>query len=151
MPANRRVDITLKRVNRNGRVYHVLTVDPMDSALRSLIYNEQLVWKASGASIVLDFVKNGTPFASANYNGLDGQDVPTGVTTGTTQRSYDYTMTLTPSDGGPLITIDPRVDVDDTTPPPIKKSKKKKAASRPRARKVAKKKTAKKKTAKKRK
>jgi hypothetical protein len=124
-PVRREVKITLKTVNRNGKDYHVLEVDPVDVALKSS--GDEVVWNCKGASFRVSFNKNGTPF-DPQLSGNDSQDVHSKECQNRTEpRTYSYTLTVTPTDGSPPITIDPEVIVDDTTPPPPHKKKPKKS------------------------
>jgi len=110
----RRVNLTLTSSMKNGKRYHKLIMNPLDIRLQST--KEEVVWNCKGASFAIAF-KAASPF-NALPPGADGLDLPSGQSTTGINGPYPYQIVLNPTDGSSVITIDPEVVVDDTTPPP---------------------------------
>ena len=132
MPANKKVKIT---ITKNADGTHRVLVDPAAKFLKKM--GEQVVWTSQEADLSVNFNKNGCPFASSAFFGPVGTELcATGEPVNTTERSYAYSITVTPNpplSKGKLgnldpITVDPEVIITDSGPPGG--GKKKKAAKK---------------------
>lgn len=135
MPTKKNVKISITK-KPDGR--YKVTVDPVAQWIKT--GGEVVVWTSDKADLSVNFNKNGCPFASAQFYGPKGTELcATGEPVNTTERSYGYSITITPNPSigqgqhGNLlpITLDPEVVIDDGGPPGgRRKATKKKAAKK---------------------
>lgn len=78
---------------------------------------EQVEWTCNDDGVFTIEFKSTTPFASQKYEGKRSKKSEA-CKADAAQKVHDYTVTLSPAAGGPPVTLDPGVGVDDDGPDP---------------------------------
>ena len=96
---------------------NMLVLNPV--RVRTEHTGRQVRWTCTGGNLEIAFKNGVSPFKVTTFSAKPGHSVASGECKIKNEKrvTYDYTITVHPSDGGRTITIDPQVDVDNPGAP----------------------------------